>query len=64
MRCEGCDGKYVGETERKRSTRMKEHRISVSKGNEKPALSTHNFRTGHNFDWDHVEVVDMEPMRH
>ena len=47
--------------ERKLSTRMKEHRTLVSKGNEKLALSTHNLRTGHTFDWDHVEEVDTEP---
>ena len=42
---------------------MREHRTLVLKGNEKSALSTHNLRTGHTFDWDHVEVVDTEPMR-
>ena len=61
--CQGCDGEYVGETERKLSTRMKEHRTSVSKGNEKSSLSTHNLRTGLTFDWDHIELVDTEPRR-
>ena len=42
---------------------MKEYITSVSKGNEKYALSTHNLRTGHTFDWDHVKVVDTEPRR-
>ena len=63
VRCQGCDGEYIGETERKLSTRMREHRTSVTKGNEKSALSTHNLRTGHTFDWDHIEVVDTEPRR-
>ena len=49
------------ETERKLSTRMREHRAFVTKGNEKSALSTHNLRTGHTIDWDHVQVVDTEP---
>ena len=61
VRCQGCDGEYVGETERKLSTRMREHRTST-KGNEKSALST-NVRTGHTFDWDHIAVVDTEPRR-
>ena len=60
VRCKCCDGEYVGETKRNLSTRMKEHRISVSKGNEKSVLSTHNLRTSHTFDWDHV---DMQPTR-
>ena len=59
----GCDSEYVGETEGKLNTTMKEHRTSASKCNEKSALSTHNLRTGHTFDWDHVKVVDTEPRR-
>ena len=42
---------------------MREHRTLVTKGNEKSALSTHNLRTGHTVDWDHIEVVDTEPRR-
>ena len=30
---------------------------------QKSALSTHNLRTGHTFDWDHIEVADTEPRR-
>ena len=63
VRCKDCDGEYVGETERKLSTSMSEHRTSATKGNEKSALSTHNLRTCHTFDWDHIEVVDTEPRR-
>ena len=59
VRCEGCDGEYVGVNERKLSTRMKEHRTPVVKGYEKSALSTHNLRIVHTFDWDHAEVVDI-----
>ena len=40
---------------------MKKHKMSVSNGNKKSVLSTHNLKTGHTFDWDHVEVVDTEP---
>ena len=63
VRCVGCDGEYVREIERKLSTRMREHTASVTKGNEKSALSTHNLRIGHTCDWDHIEVVDTEPRR-
>ena len=54
---------YIGETDRTLSTRMRGQRVSITKGNEKSARSTRNLRTGHTFDWDHVEVVDTEPMR-
>ena len=63
VRCQGCDGEYIRETERKVSTRMSEHRASVTKGNEKSSLSTHNLRTGHTFDLDHIEVVDTDTRR-
>ena len=63
VRYQGCDGEYVEETERKLSTRMREHRTSVKKGNDKSALITHNLRTGHTFDWYHIEVVDTEHRR-
>ena len=49
----------MSERQRKVSTRMKEHRASITKGNEKSAQSTHNLRTGHTFDWDR-DVVDTE----
>ena len=42
---------------------MREHRLSVTKDNEKSALSTHNLRAGHTFDWDHIEVMDTQPRR-
>ena len=63
VRCQGCDGEYIGETERNLSSRMREHRTSVTKGNTKSALSTHNLRTGHTLNWDHIEVVDTDPRR-
>ena len=63
VRCQGCDGAYIGDTERKLSTRMREDIVLVTKGNEKSALSTHILRTGYTFDWDHIEVVDTEPRR-
>ena len=37
--------------------------MSVTKGSEKSAMSTHNLRTSHTFNWDHIDVVDTEPMR-
>ena len=40
---------------------MKEHKTLVVNANEKSALSTYKLRTGLAVDWDHVEVVDMEP---
>ena len=61
VRCQGCHREYIGEKERKLSTRMREHKASVTKGNEKSAMSTHNLRTGHTFDWDHIGVVGIEP---
>ena len=63
VRCQSCDGEYIGETERKLSTRMREHRAPVTNGNEQSALSIHNLRTGHTFDWDRIKVVDTKRRR-
>ena len=57
VRCQGCNGEYVRETERKLSTRMREHKASVSKGTEKSSLSTHNLRTGHTKQDFHVMTI-------
>ena len=62
MRCKGCDSEYVEETEKTKHQDEGTYDFSV-KGNKKSALSTHNLRTGHTFDLDHIEVVDMEPRR-
>ena len=44
--------------------RLKEHRASVHLGKDKNALGTHSLASGHsNYDWDHVEMVVIEPSR-
>ena len=59
VRYENCEGGYIREFERHLSTRIKEYKDSVLKGNEKSALSSRNLETQeHTFDWDHVAVVD------
>ena len=54
----------MGEMERPLTTRLKDHRAPVCLGNDKSALTPHCLCSGHsNIDWDHVDVMDIEPRR-
>ena len=54
VNCQDCDKCYIGETGRKRSTRLKEHRRDVEKATHatrsKTELVEHCWTTGHTFD--------------
>jgi hypothetical protein len=58
--CTGCSSCYIGETGRKFSTRMKEHKSDVRLRKVGTALSEHALSTGHSFDFDHLTILYKE----
>ncbi|KAM7289112.1 hypothetical protein ISCGN_029246 [Ixodes scapularis] len=56
VQCKECDASYIGETERKRKTRLKEHARDVANSTNatrfKSELVDHAWTSGHQFDFD------------
>ncbi|KAM7296905.1 GIY-YIG nuclease family protein [Ixodes scapularis] len=56
VQCKECDASYIGETERKRKTRLKEHAQDVANSTNatrfKSELVDHAWTSGHQFDFD------------
>jgi len=60
--CGSCEHRYIGETKRSLSTRLKEHHRdalprNVLKNPEKTALTKHAAQSGHAFHWDYAHVL-------
>ncbi|CAN7995283.1 unnamed protein product, partial [Ixodes pacificus] len=64
VECGDCDATYVGETGRKRATRLKEHKRDVPKATHaarsKTELVEHCWTTGHSFDLDNATTLARE----
>ncbi|EZA59755.1 hypothetical protein X777_16236, partial [Ooceraea biroi] len=59
--CNECDASYVGQTKRQLHTRVNEHRRDINKRSGSPSvISTHKLDSGHDFKWNHVEILDEE----
>uniref|UniRef100_A0A131YEL2 Tick transposon n=1 Tax=Rhipicephalus appendiculatus TaxID=34631 RepID=A0A131YEL2_RHIAP len=62
--CGHCDATYIGETGRKRSTRLKEHKGDVAKATHatpcKTELVEHCWTTGHAFDFSNATTLARE----
>ena len=59
--CIDCDASYVGQTKRKLNTRVLEHKRDINKRSGPPSvISEHRSQLHHNFDWDHIRVLDRE----
>lgn len=58
--CCDCDATYVGQTKRQLRTRVEEHKNSVRRGCANFVISDHCISFSHNFNWDGVEVCDIE----
>ena len=56
--CKDCDAKYVGETGRQVQDRMNEHQRDIVNKKRVSKVYEHVSRTGHNFDFDQVSVLD------
>ncbi|KYN30037.1 hypothetical protein ALC57_00480, partial [Trachymyrmex cornetzi] len=56
---------YVGQTKRKVVTRISEHKANALKSsNLHTVVAEHQVQFDHNFDWDNVKVLDIEPFFH
>lgn len=64
VNCQDSDKCYIGETGRKRSTRLKEHRRDVEKATHatrsKTELVDHGWTTGHTFDFTNAVTLARE----
>ncbi|KYN22608.1 hypothetical protein ALC57_04991, partial [Trachymyrmex cornetzi] len=59
--CENCEASYVGQTKRRLSTRVNEHKSDIRKNTSSPSvISDHRIKFDHNFKWDEVKVLDSE----
>lgn len=58
--CGDCNATYVGHSKRQLKTRVEEHRSSVRRGCSKSVIFDHCSSHNHNFDWDGVEICDIE----
>ena len=55
--CKDCNKHYVGQTGRKLSTRLHEHKLAVKRHDHLSLVSMHQDNYGHTFDWDNVEIM-------
>jgi predicted GIY-YIG superfamily endonuclease len=58
--CE-CGRRYIGETGRPLSVRLREHRHNLKEGHlETSKLAQHAFEEGHKVDWDEARILEIE----
>jgi len=61
IRCNDCDASYVGQTERKLKTRIKEHMNNFKLDPSRHSVLTEHMRElNHSFDWNNVLILDVE----
>jgi len=64
--CSECDGVYIGQTSKKATTRVKQHKYDFKtrfSNPNKTSLVKHTIDTNHKFDYDNVEILDTENNR-
>ena len=59
--CLNCDASYVGQTCRRLKTRISEHRNHINRNTAQRSVITDHRSLNHEFDWEGVKVLDMEP---
>ena len=60
--CADCTAKYVGQTGRNLSQRVKEHRGATENGQpEKSGIAQHAWEAHHEIAWDNIKVLEQEP---
>ncbi|CAH8503561.1 unnamed protein product [Dicrocoelium dendriticum] len=57
IRCQDCDKNYVGQTGRRLSTRIQEHKRACKNHYALSLISIHTDEEGHHFDWNNTEVL-------
>jgi len=61
INCLECNTSYVGQTKRTLNTRISEHRNHIRRDSvQSSVITNHRLESGHDFDWDRVEVLDEE----
>ncbi|KYN50317.1 hypothetical protein ALC62_11555, partial [Cyphomyrmex costatus] len=61
IKCRDCESTYVGQTKRQLQTRIKEHRNNIRLDSSKHSvIFQHIIEYGHNFDWENVDIMDVE----
>ena len=61
IKCTTCEKSYIGETGRKLKIRVNEHKNDVRNNNNNiSGLSQHAKETGHEIDWEGVEIIYKE----
>jgi len=59
--CQNCETSYVGQTCRQLKTRISEHKNHISRNTTAHSVITeHRLQFNHDFDWDGVEILDVE----
>ena len=63
--CAECDGVYIGQTKQNLDKRIKQHKndSKIRSNFDKTALTKHIFELNHNFDFDNVSILDVEPIK-
>jgi hypothetical protein len=60
INCKDCDKKYIGETNRKKSTRMKEHKNDIKKDKLTSLIAQHCNTNNHIMDVNNAETLASE----
>ncbi|GAA50262.1 hypothetical protein CLF_104301 [Clonorchis sinensis] len=57
IQCKDCDKRYIGQTGRKLSTRIHEHKLATERHDQFSLISLHKDQEGHEFDWSGVHIL-------
>jgi len=61
INCLDCDASYVGQTKRTLNTRIMEHKNHIRRNSiQHSVITDHKRKSGHEFDWDNVKILDSE----
>ncbi len=62
IQCNDCEETYIGHSGRPLNTRVQEHRTAVRKSSVSSGVAEHTIKTGHDIDWESVEIIDRDPL--
>jgi len=61
INCKDCDATYIGQTKRKLSTRVGEHKKDINrKTSNHSVITEHRLDSNHDFDWENPIMLDKE----
>jgi len=58
--CKDCEVSYVGQTKRRLTIRIREHRNDINKKSDIPSVIFTHHLQDHDFDWNNVHILDNE----